>query len=424
MAPDGWRRVHLSEVADQRTKKTVPAETDRRPYIALEHLAQGSPALLGWSKAGTAVSAKTAFRAGDVLFGKLRPYLRKAAPAPFDGLCSTDILPLFGRDTLETCYLAQLAQWDSLIRHAIATSSGTKMPRTSWAQLGEFQFSLPPVPEQRKIAAILSSVDDAIEKTQAVIDQVQFVKRGLMQELLTRGVTADGRVRPPQEKAPQLYKESPLGWIPTGWETALLDDIATRGSGHTPNKKYPDYWNGTIKWVSLADSWRLDRVHISDTDRKTTQAGIDGSSAVLHPAGIVVLSRDAGVGKSAITTCEMAVSQHFMCWECGPQLSNYYLYYWLQYRRREFERIATGSTIPTIGLRFFRHYRLNVPVDIREQEIIAASLLAADQRVFRLENELQALRKVRLALMFVLLVGELRVIPDLEDHDREDRRLC
>ena len=255
-------------------------------------------------------------------------------------------------------------------------------------------------------------MDDAIEKTRAVIDQVQVVKRGLMQELLTRGVTADGRVRPPQEKAPQLYKESPRGWIPTVWETTLLDGIATRGSGHTPNKKHSDYWNGTIKWVSLADSWRLDRVHISDTDRKITQAGIDGSSAVLHPAGIVVLSRDAGVGKSAITTCEMAVSQHFMCWKCGPQLNNYYLYYWLQYRKREFERIATGSTIPTIGLRFFRYYSLNVPVDIREQEIIAASLLAADQKMFRLEDGLQALKEVRLALMSILLTGELRVTPD------------
>ena len=164
MTPDGWSRVRLSEVADQRTAKSVPIATDTRPYVALEHLAQGSPTLLGWSKAGTAASVKTTFRAGDVLFGKLRPYLRKAAPAPFDGLCSTDILPLFGSNRLETCYLAQLAQWHPLQQHAIATSSGTKMPRTSWSQLATFQFSLPPLPEQRKIAAILSSVDDAIEK--------------------------------------------------------------------------------------------------------------------------------------------------------------------------------------------------------------------------------------------------------------------
>ena len=165
MTPEGWRRVHLSDVADQRIEKVVPARTDTRPYVALEHLAPGSPTLRGWSKAGAAASAKTLFRTGDVLFGKLRPYLRKAAPAPFDGLCSTDILPLFGRNRLDTRYLAQLAQWCPLQQHAVATSSGTKMPRTSWAQLGAFTFALPPLPEQREIAAILSSVDDAIEKT-------------------------------------------------------------------------------------------------------------------------------------------------------------------------------------------------------------------------------------------------------------------
>ena len=99
---------------------------------------------------------------------------------------------LFGRTTLDPYYLAHLAQWDSLTRHAVATSSGTKMPRTSWAQLGEFQFSLPPLAEQRKIAAILSSVNDAIEKTQAVIDQVQVIKHGLGPAGAAHAIQADG----------------------------------------------------------------------------------------------------------------------------------------------------------------------------------------------------------------------------------------
>ncbi len=226
MTPDGWSRVHLSEVADQRTEKAVPAEADTRPYVALEHLAQGSPTLLGWSTAGTAVSAKTVFRTDDVLFGKLRPYLRKAAPAPFDGLCSTDILPLFNRDNLDTCYLAQLAQWHPLQQHAVATSSGTKMPRTSWALLRGFEFSLPPLPEQRKIAAILSSVDDAIEKTQAVIDQVQVVKRGLIRELLTRGLP--GRHT--------RFKQTEIGPIPQDWRLKKLSEVASVQTGLAKNR--------------------------------------------------------------------------------------------------------------------------------------------------------------------------------------------
>ena len=80
-----WRVTHLSEVADLRTEKVVPSDGDTRPYIALEHLAQGRPTVLGpslgWASAGTTTSAKTLFRKGDVLFGKLRPNLRKAAAA-------------------------------------------------------------------------------------------------------------------------------------------------------------------------------------------------------------------------------------------------------------------------------------------------------------------------------------------------------
>src|SRR3990172_3679357 len=99
--------------------------------------------------------------------------------------------------------------------------------------------------------------------------------------------------------------------IPTGWSEVLLDSVAKRGSGHTPDKKKPEYWNGSIKWVSLSDSWRLDDLFIDDTNTKTTEAGIKNSSAVLHPAGTVILSRDAGVGKRAIMREPMACSQHF-----------------------------------------------------------------------------------------------------------------
>lgn len=271
------------------------------------------------------------------------------------------------------------------------------------------RIDVPPLPQQRQIAEILSTVDEAIEQTEALIAKCQQIKAGLMQDLFTRGVTPDGHLRPTSAQAPHLYKESPLGWIPKEWSAELLDRLSLRGSGHTPNKNQPDFWNGGIKWVSLADSWRLDRLYISETDKEISQLGIENSSAVLHPPGIVVLSRDAGVGKSAITTCSMAVSQHFMCWRCGPQLDNHYLYYWLQYRKREFENIATGSTIPTIGLRFFKYYRINVSTDIEEQRHIGSALLSADHTIFSLETDVGKLRQQKQGLMQDLLTGRVRV---------------
>lgn len=208
--------------------------------------------------------------------------------------------------------------------------------------------------EQQRIAEILSTIDQAIEKTEALIHKYQQIKAGLMHDLFTRGLTAVGKLRPPREQAPELYQETPIGWIPKEWAFELLDQLTDRGSGHTPNRNIPDYWNGGIKWISLSDSRRLDKLYISDTDFEISQLGIQNSSAVLQPSGVVVMSRDAGVGKSAITTEPMAVSQHFMCWKCGSKMDNHFLYYWLQFKKRMFENIAMGSTIVTIGLPYFK----------------------------------------------------------------------
>jgi type I restriction enzyme S subunit len=204
------------------------------------------------------------------------------------------------------------------------------------------------------------------------------------------------------------YKLTEVGVIPVDWEDALLDRIAKRGSGHTPDKKHPEYWNGDIKWISLADSQALDHVFIEDTAAKVTAAGIANSSAVLHPAGTVVLSRDAGVGKSAIMQTEMAVSQHFMAWRCGPELDNHYLYYWLQKSKPEFERIANGSTIKTIGLGYFRDLKIPKPPP-QEQRAIAEALSDIDALLSGLDRLIAKKRDLKQAAMQQLLTGQTRL---------------
>lgn len=263
-------------------------------------------------------------------------------------------------------------------------------------KLRNIEAILPPLPEQQKIAQILTSVDEVIEKTQAQIDKLKDLKTGMMQELLTKGI---GHVE---------FKDSPVGRIPVGWEVKLLDTIAKRGSGHTPNKLKPEYWNGHVKWVSLSDSNKLDRLYIHDTTKKISQLGIENSSATPHPAGTVVMARDAGIGKSAITTSEMAVSQHFMAWICGDNLDNYFLYYLLQFWKPQFENIAMGSTIKTIGLPYFK--KLNVPVPaIDEQLKISQALRSVDEKIFSLEKKNTATKSTKKALMQDLLTGKVRV---------------
>lgn len=183
------------------------------------------------------------------------------------------------------------------------------------------------------------------------------------------------------------------------WPLVLLDSVAERGSGHTPSQKHPEYWNGGIKWVSLADSHALDQGYIHKTAKKISTLGIRHSSAVLHPAGTVILSRDAGVGKSAILGDEMAVSQHFIAWRCDEsKISAQYLYQWLQFEKPEFERMATGSTVKTIGLGYFQKLRIPLP-PIGEQRAISKVLNDWDFAIQKTEQLITAKERSLQALM-------------------------
>lgn len=292
-------------------------------------------------------------------------------------------------------------------------AQGTTFEAISKNDLLTLKLSLPPRTDWPQIAQILDTLDTAIHKTEAIIAKLKAVKQGLLHDLLTRGIDANGELRPPQAEAPHLYKDSPLGWIPKEWDLDLLDNAAVRGSGHTPSKSVASYWNGGIKWVSLADSHRLDNIYIVETDKEISAAGLANSSAVLHASGTVILSRDAGVGKSAVLAQDMAVSQHFMAWRCSERLNNLFLYFHLQREKPRFEAIALGSTVKTIGLPFFKSYQIAIP-SRAEQDRAVAALIAAEARLADELAEASKLRRFKSGLMDDLLTGRVRVTPLLE----------
>ncbi|HBV12651.1 MAG TPA: hypothetical protein DEB60_05965 [Brevundimonas sp.] len=249
---------------------------------------------------------------------------------------------------------------------------------------------LPPLDEQRRIAEVLRSADEAIRTAELAASGAKSARMALLADLLHR---ADWE----PERA-----------LPSGWHTPLLDMMAKRGSGHTPSKQFSSYWNGDVKWISLQDTKRLDRVYVTDTAATITPEGLANSSAVLHPANTVVVSRDATVGRSAIMMSDMAVSQHFISYTCGPALSPLYLYYWLQRMKSVFERIGAGSTIKTIGLPFFKGLKIAIP-DRAEQDWTAELLWQADSQVFAAEEAIDRLRLVKAAVSDDLLSGHIRV---------------
>lgn len=184
-----WKAVLLGDIATIRNAKVFASSM---PYgtkcVELEFIGQSNGRLLG-SVEATGGSSKYSFQKGDVLFGRLRAYLRKYWLANFDGICSTEIWPLMPRDHhLCASYLHLLVQTNSFVE-AADVSYGTHMPRSDWSVLEKLALELPSVPEQTAIAEVLSDMDAEIAALEARRDKTRALKQGMMQKLLT------GRIR-------------------------------------------------------------------------------------------------------------------------------------------------------------------------------------------------------------------------------------
>ena len=275
-------------------------------------------------------------------------------------------------------------------------NEATGVPSLSVSNLNCIKICTPPIKEQQNIVDILSTVDSQIDNTDKFIEKTKELKKGLMQRLLTKGIDHNE------------FKKSELGEIPVEWEVKNIDEVAKRYSGHTPDKKIENYWNGDIPWISLKDTKKLDNRYIHETEDYTTEDGINNSSAVILPKNTVVLSRDATIGKVGITSKEMATSQHFINYVCGFSLDSLYLYYDFLNKKQLFERIGIGSTIKTIGLSFFKELKIVIP-PIEEQKQIANILSSVDNQIEEYENKKIKLEELKKGLMQQLLTGNIRI---------------
>jgi len=143
--PKGWRVGTLGDVADHPRRSVQPSQIEpQTPYIALEHMPRRCIALSDWSTGDGLESSKFSFRKGEILFGKLRPYFHKVGIAPLDGVCSTDIVVIAPRTPFYFALVMGIVSSDEFIEYTNAGSTGTKMPRTSWAEMARYDIALPP----------------------------------------------------------------------------------------------------------------------------------------------------------------------------------------------------------------------------------------------------------------------------------------
>ena len=185
LIPTDWEVKELGVITEREKEKYLPVKNENKKCLELEHFNQETGSINGWINSAEQKSSKNIFSKGNVLFGKLRPYLRKFWLAEFDGVCSSEVWVLKPRrNNCSSAFLFYLIQSNSFIQVA-NVSSGSKMPRADWDYVSSFPFPIPPLPEQQKIATILSIWDAAIDKCKEIIEKLKVRNKGLAQQLLS-----------------------------------------------------------------------------------------------------------------------------------------------------------------------------------------------------------------------------------------------
>lgn len=396
--PADWSPLPLGAVASVRKDKGIARQGV--PCIELEHVEPETGRLLGWDSSGTQASIKTAFKRDDVLFGKLRPYLRKYAVAPFDGICTTEILAIHPRDgQSDSQFLFYLMQGDGVFATVEALSYGTKMPRVSWTDLSDIVLGIPPLPEQQKIAAILTAVDDKLDVIARQIDATQTLKQGLMQTLFSRGVgtqDADGRWVPHAE-----FKDSELGEIPVGWEVVPQGAMATFFNGRA--YKLTEWEESGIPVIRLQNlTGSGDKYYYSNLALPEHQYAHKGDLLYMWSA---TFGPYIWWGEKAI--------YHYHIWkvECGERLDKRFMYYSLAWLTAAMKGKTHGSTMMHLTKDGMEKYPMVLP-PLGEQRRIAAVLSGVDSKIELLRARQTQFQSLKRGLMQKLLTGEWRVSVD------------
>jgi type I restriction enzyme, S subunit len=413
----------LGDIVRPSTEKVVANKRADWPYVGLEHLETGSPFLANSALSSVSTSTNNVFHEGDVLFGKLRPYLRKSIGAPFAGYCSTDMLVLCPNADVSPSFAAKVFQSEPVFAEAVATSIGTKMPRTSWGSLRGLEVFFPPLAEQRRIADILDTLDEAIHKTVQVIAKLQRMKQGLLHDLLTRGIDDNGELRDP-ERHPEQFKDSPLGRIPREWDVArfgeCLDGEPQNGlykpssfysvTG-TPIVRIDGFYDGV-----LAPIRSLKRLRLASQEVNTY--GLEPGNILINRVNSIEF-----VGKAALVPeLEEPVVFESNMMRCRLRLDRLHPAFAVRWvtgswpRRWFYRRAKSAIAQASVNQSDLTALRLPVP-GLDEQGQAVELARGAERRISAETAQLDKLRALKQGLMDDLLTGRVRV-PVAEDAAR------
>ena len=230
-----WQVKTFSDCATLIRESVSPSDLGDTLYIGLEHIGENMLSLVGQGVASSVTSTKSRFKQGDILFGKLRCYFRKVVRVPFDGICSTDIWVTRAKEGVDQGFLYYCMASQSFVDFADSGSEGTRMPHAQWEWVSRYKIRLPTLPEQRRIAHILSTLDDKIELNRQMNETLEATARAIFKSWFVNFDPVKAKMeghKPPcmdTETAalfPSAFQDSPLGEIPKGWKVGTLGEIA------------------------------------------------------------------------------------------------------------------------------------------------------------------------------------------------------
>lgn len=395
-------------------RRTVPVDPGKTYALIGVKLYAAGIRLQGHFK-GQALNAPALYHLmpGDIIYNKM--WASKGTFALVDNrfgdiFCTSEYPAFTSKPGNNAHFIANLLSNPRLWHRADAWSLGT----TDRARLSPKDFLrlpvwLPDGVEQDAITSVLSSIENDISRTRELLKALASTKFAVMRDLLTRGMRRDAA---PLQPLPERWVLGRIAGdvthIPSDWKLVRLTSVAKLESGHTPDRKQPDYWNGDIPWISLQDADALGKLTINDTAETIGTEGLKNSSARMLPPRTVVFQRTANVGLCAIMEREMCTSQHFANWVCGPKLLPEYLQQVFRHMQREWLRLVAGSVLPDIYMPTFKRLQILLP-PLEEQGRIAEMGASFDLRIEREKDELARLNDVRAALAQELLSGRLRL---------------
>lgn len=286
----------------------------------------------------------------------------------------------------------------TLAEEVKSVAGGAATPIVNKTTFENLQVDVPPLPVQRKIAAILSAYDDLIENNLRRIKILEEMAQNLYREWFVK-------FRFPGHQHTR-FVDSPLGSIPEGWEVVPFTEIADVLSGGTPKTSVPEYWGGQIPFFAPKDAPNL--FYITDTEKSITELGLKKCNSRLYPKDTVFITARGTVGKVVMPSENMAMNQSCYALKGKEGVSQLYLFLATKRQTEYLKRNTGGATFDTIVVDTFRLMKITKPhVDVID--LFSKNVQPLFELLLNAINKNRSLRSTRDLLLPKLISGEVDV---------------